>query len=89
MRKTRLPLPSARPAAASRPSNHDTRLKQRLTALGAVEFQRAYYLCPHGRRGQGPRDAELDVAGCACSPGEDLAGLLANEADSFKRNAAA
>jgi len=48
---------------------HDTRPKQLLTALGPISFQRGYYVCPHCRQGQSPRDRELDVAGIACSPG--------------------
>jgi hypothetical protein len=48
---------------------HDTRPKQLLTALGPVKFQRGYYVCPHCRQGQSPRDRELDVAGVAYSPG--------------------
>ena len=48
---------------------HDHRPKQLLTVLGPVEYQRAYYVCPHCRRGQSPRDTELDVVGTACSPG--------------------
>jgi len=49
--------------------HHDTRPKQLLTVVGEVRFQRAYYLCPHCRQGQSPRDRELDVVGTACSPG--------------------
>ncbi len=64
---------------------HDTRPKQRLTALGAVEFQRAYYLCPHCQRGQCPRDAELDVAGCACSPGVRRMMALVGSETSFEQ----
>jgi hypothetical protein len=47
---------------------HDRRAKQLLTALGPVEFDRAYYVCPHCRRGQSPRDRELDVEGTQYSP---------------------
>jgi hypothetical protein len=48
---------------------HDRRSKQLLTALGPVEFQRGYYVCPQCRQGQSPRDRELDVEGVSCSPG--------------------
>jgi len=48
---------------------HDTRPKQLLTALGPVRFERGYYICPQCRRGQSPRDRELDVEGTECSPG--------------------
>ena len=61
--------PEAPRARGQQALYHDTRPKQLLTAVGAVEFQRAYYVCPHCRRGQCPRDSELDVAGTACSPG--------------------
>jgi hypothetical protein len=47
---------------------HDHRLKQLLTALGPVEFDRAYYVCPRCHRGQSPRDRELDVEGTRYSP---------------------
>ncbi len=47
---------------------HDHRPKQLLTALGPVEFDRAYYVCPHCLRGQSPRDRELDVDGTQYSP---------------------
>jgi len=48
---------------------HSVRSKQLLTALGEVEFERAYYLCPDCHRGQSPRDRELEVEGTECSPG--------------------
>ena len=48
---------------------YDTRSRRLLTALGPVEFERRYYLCPHCGQGHSPRDRELDVEGVACSPG--------------------
>ncbi len=48
---------------------HDLRPKHLLTALGPVEFERAYYVCPHCQQGQSPRDRELDVDGTEYSPG--------------------
>jgi hypothetical protein len=48
---------------------HDTRPQELLTVLGPVKFQRGYYVCPHCRQGQSPRDRELDVDGVSCSPG--------------------
>jgi Uncharacterised protein family (UPF0236) len=48
---------------------HDQRRRQLLTVLGPVEFERAYYVCPHCHQGQSPRDRELDVEGTHCSPG--------------------
>ena len=49
--------------------HHDRRSRQVLTALGPVEFERDYYICPHCHRGQCPRDRELDVEGTEFSPG--------------------
>ena len=48
---------------------HDQRPKRLLTALGPVQWERAYYVCPHCQQGQIPRDRELDVEGTECSPG--------------------
>ena len=47
---------------------HDHRSKQLLTAVGLVEFERAYYVCPHCQEGQSPRDLQLDVEGTHFSP---------------------
>lgn len=60
---------------------HDQRPKRLLTALGPVEFTRAYYVCRHCHRGQSPRDRELDVEGTECSPGvRRMLGLVGAEA---------
>ena len=48
---------------------HDHRPKRIVTALGAVEFERAHYVCELCHRGQSPRDQELGVVGTECSPG--------------------
>lgn len=48
---------------------HDHRSRQLLTAVGLVEFERAYYVCPHCLAGQSPRDRQLDVEGTRFSPG--------------------
>jgi len=48
---------------------HDTRFRQLMTMLGPVQFQRGYFVCPHCRQGQSPRDRELDVEGTEFSPG--------------------
>jgi len=48
---------------------HDQRPKRLLTALGPVQFERAYYVCPRCQQGRSPRDRELDVEGMECSPG--------------------
>jgi hypothetical protein len=47
----------------------DRRPKQLLTVLGPVRFERAHYVCRHCRKGQSPRDRELDVEGVCYSPG--------------------
>lgn len=60
---------------------HDTRPKQLTTAVGEVRYQRAYYRCPHCRRGQSPRDHELDVEATAYSPGvRRMMGTVGSEA---------
>ena len=69
----------------SRARYHDTRPKQLLTAVGAVEFERAYYLCPHCRHGQCPRDRELDVEATACSPGVRRMMALVGSETSFEQ----
>jgi hypothetical protein len=48
---------------------HDHRPKQFLSVLGAIQFDRAYYVCPDCHQGHSPRDRELDVEGAAYSPG--------------------
>ena len=48
---------------------HDRRPRQLLTAVGPVEFERAYYICPQCHNGQSPRDRELDVEDTHYSPG--------------------
>ncbi len=59
---------------------HDTRPKQILTAVGRVEFERAYYLCPHCHQGQSPRDRELDVEATVYSPGvRRMMGMVGSE----------
>jgi hypothetical protein len=47
---------------------HSLRPRQLLTALGPVEFERAYYVCPDCHQGRSPRDRELEVEGSECSP---------------------
>ena len=47
---------------------HDERSKQLLTAVGPVEYERSYYVCPRCQQGQSPRDRELDVEGTQYSP---------------------
>ena len=47
----------------------EIRSKLILTAIGKVEVQRPYYLCPHCHRGQFPVDVELDIDNVEVSPG--------------------
>src|SRR5438552_17752034 len=47
----------------------ELRSKPVLTAVGWVELQRPYYLCPDCHQGQFPADRELDVEGTELSPG--------------------
>ena len=59
---------------------HDTRPKKLLTAIGEVEFERAYYRCPHCHHGQSPRDRELDVEATTYSPGvRRMMGVVGSE----------
>jgi len=47
----------------------ELRAKPVLTAVGAVNVSRPYYLCPHCHIGQFPADVELDIAHTEFSPG--------------------
>ena len=47
----------------------ELRSKSVLTALGAAEVLRPYYLCPHCHQGQFPADVELDIEDTEFSPG--------------------
>jgi hypothetical protein len=47
----------------------ELRCKPVLTAVGAAEVSRPYYLCAHCQRGQFPADVELDIENTAFSPG--------------------
>jgi hypothetical protein len=62
---------------------HGHRPKQLLTVLGSLRFNRAYYVCPHCRKGQSPRDRELDVEGVFCSPGVRRMMAVAGSESSF------
>jgi hypothetical protein len=63
--------PTSRTACAcgAQARYRDQRPKRLLTALGPVQFERAYHVCPDCQQGQSPRDCELDVEGTECSPG--------------------
>lgn len=47
----------------------ELRSRRVLTALGAVEITRPWYLCPHCHQGQFPADQELDIEHTEFSPG--------------------
>jgi hypothetical protein len=64
---------------------HDQRPKQLLTVLGSFRFNRAYYVCRHCRKGQSPRDRELDVEGVFCSPGVRRMMAVVGSESSFDR----
>jgi len=54
-----------------------------LTAVGAVRFQRPYYLCSSCHRGQSPRDVDLDVENTDYSPGVRRMMALVGSSSSF------
>jgi len=47
----------------------ELRSRRVVTALGAVEITRPWYLCPHCHQGQFPADQELDIENTEFSPG--------------------
>jgi hypothetical protein len=54
-----------------------------LTAVGAVELSRPYYLCPHCHQGQFPADHELDLVNTEFSPGVRRMQALVGQEASF------
>lgn len=67
-----LPVPDQRtiPCACGQQARYrELRSKTMLTAVGAVEVSRPYYLCPHCHAGQFPADQELDMVDTEFSPG--------------------
>ena len=85
-------LSESSPAARPRPCDcghtaryYDKRPRQLLTALGPVQFERAYYRCGHCGRGHSRRDRELDVEGTACSPGVRRMLAVVGSESSFER----
>jgi hypothetical protein len=64
---------------------HSRRPKQVRTAVGPVEWERAYYVCPHCHQGQSPRDRELDVEGTEFSPGVRRMLALVGSETSFEQ----
>ncbi|HEY5254558.1 MAG TPA: ISKra4 family transposase [Acidobacteriaceae bacterium] len=59
----------------------EMRSRNVLTALGEIEFLRAWYLCPQCRNGQSPADAVLDIEKAGQSPGvRRMLALIGSEA---------
>lgn len=80
------PAPEQRtiPCACGQPAHYrELRSKTVLTALGAVELSRPYYLCPHCHNGQFPTDQELDVVDTEFSPGVRRMQALVGQDTSF------
>jgi len=70
----RFPAPAADPrtllcACGHQAHYRELRSKPVLTAVGAVEVSRPYYLCAHCQQGQFPADRELDIENTEFSPG--------------------
>ena len=65
---------------------HDHRPKQLLTVLGPLQFDRAYYVCPHCHQGHSPRDRVLDVEGVAYSPGVRRMMAVVGSESSFEQS---
>jgi hypothetical protein len=66
------PIPDQRtlPCACGQQARYrELRSKTVVTAVGAVEASRPWYLCPHCHQGQFPADQELDIANTEFSPG--------------------
>ncbi len=61
----------------------ELRAKPVLTAVGAVNVSRPYYLCPHCHIGQFPADVELDIANTEFSPGVRRMHALVGQEASF------
>jgi hypothetical protein len=64
---------------------HSLRSRQLLTAVGEVNFQRAYYVCPDCHSGHCPRDRELEVEAVQCSPGVQRMLALVGSESSFEQ----
>jgi hypothetical protein len=68
----RFPVPDQRvlPCPCGQPARYrELRSKTVLTALGAVEVLRPWYLCSRCHQGQFPADQELDIVHTEFSPG--------------------
>jgi hypothetical protein len=70
----RFPEPAAEQRTIPCSCGHQARYRELrsrrvLTALGAVEITRPWYLCPHCHQGQFPVDRQLDIENTDFSPG--------------------
>jgi len=61
----------------------EQRSRRVLTALGAVEITRPWYLCPHCHQGQFPADHELDIENTDFSPGVRRMHALVGQQEPF------
>ena len=61
----------------------EVRSRRVLTALGAVEITRPWYLCPHCHQGQFPADQQLDIENTEFSPGVRRMQALVGQDASF------
>ena len=61
----------------------ELRSRRVVTALGAVEITRPWYLCPHCHQGQFPADQELDIEHTEFSPGVRRMQALVGQDGSF------
>ena len=61
----------------------ELRSRRVLTALGAVEVTRPWYLCPHCHQGQFPADRDLDIENTDFSPGVRRMQALVGQDASF------
>lgn len=64
---------------------HSLRPRQLLTALGPVQFQRAYYVCPDCHQGHSPHDRELDMEASEYSPAVRRMLALVGSESSFEQ----
>jgi len=64
---------------------HSRRRRRLVTALGVVEFERPYYVCPQCHQGHSPRDRDLDVEDTGYSPAARRMMALVGSETSFEQ----
>jgi hypothetical protein len=82
----RFPAPEQRaiPCRCGQQAHYrELRSKSVLTAVGAVQVSRPYYLCTHCQEGQFPADRELDIVNTGFSPGVRRMQALVGQDASF------